>query len=293
MKPDKHKAKRSSAYKKRQNNKESKNKDPKKVESKPQAHSDDGIEVTSFKKRTLVSNWDKYDKQFEDEVIGEPYEVVLASASHASSNLILEIEKEWEHYKDFDQMYAIDCNEISSVMQKIGFCERFDLKRQEIDATLLKVLDEEKKVEFTEQISDISFDQNIMFNYSKIDFIKPIKTSEATEAHPKLLKDVNKVETNTEKVSSESKIQTNCEADIIMELKESKEDSKGDKNETVDVDTKITSIELDETISKSINIKKDINDETDVDQFFNDLDYAKEDNQAEAENLEDWLDSII
>lgn len=68
MKPDKHKAKRSSAYKKRQNNKgtflnisicnycvnfkfvESKNKDPKKVESKPQAHSDDGIEVTSFKK---------------------------------------------------------------------------------------------------------------------------------------------------------------------------------------------------------------------------------------------------
>ena len=32
-------------------------------------------------------------------------------------------------------MYAIDCNEISSVMQKIGFCERFDLKRQEIDVS--------------------------------------------------------------------------------------------------------------------------------------------------------------
>lgn len=289
MRPDEHKKKKSAAYKKKHhqaqtnetsgerssgkndqswgtkkswNNNASTTGGEKKsaVNQQQQQHRDaeQSEYAQKFKKRTLETNWSRYEEKQDSYEAGDSYESLLAAATDASSCLILDSEKDWDNYKDFDPIFRIDCGLIHHATSQMSFGEKFNLTDL-IEPDLAKVLakDAVSEKRRVDTVADVALNLDVMaLDRRKIEFTRPTVVTASPD--PAITpKDNDEVE------------------DLLNELDGS------------DTTTAICGNDVDHEVATSFPIQT----------FASTVVAATDqcgDNQAEQiDELEDWLDSVI
>lgn len=142
MRPDEHKKKRSSDYKKKHAI-DKKHVPPtgKEFSSQPTVPLSDE-ESGKYRRGEIKSNWERYDDIKDDEADrGEDYSILVGRGGDASSHKKLTGEDDWDaevKLEDFD----IDYNSLACQLSKLPLIQRFRLDKLGLDSDILKCLEE-------------------------------------------------------------------------------------------------------------------------------------------------------
>jgi len=180
MKPDKHKKKASQAYKKKHNlnstsaDKSGKGK-PNRTSSLSTVQQSQSFDNQKFKKRTIETNADRYEEKECEiyEPIGLDYNTLLNSAKNPASHLMLDIEKEWNSYPDFDEYLQFDCSKVADAFSELKFCDRFQVHENLVGKEMYDQLNETNLSSTNDKItkiSDIKIIRDATLNIDNIDF---------------------------------------------------------------------------------------------------------------------------
>jgi len=180
MKPDKHKKKASQAYKKKHNlnstsaDKSGKGK-PNRTSSLSTVQQSQSFDNQKFKKRTIETNADRYEEKECEiyEPIGLDYNTLLNSAKNPASHLMLDIEKEWNSYPDFDEFLQFDCSKVAEAFSELKFCDRFQVHESLVGKEMYDQLNETSLSSTSDKItkiSDVEITRDATLNIDNIDF---------------------------------------------------------------------------------------------------------------------------
>jgi len=180
MKPDKHKKKASQAYKKKHNlnstsaDKSGKGK-PNRTSSLSTVQQSQSFDNQKFKKRTIETNADRYEEKECEiyEPIGLDYNTLLNSAKNPASHLMLDIEKEWNSYPDFDEFLQFDCSKVAEAFSELKFCDRFQVHENLVGKEMYDQLNEtclSSANDKITKISDVEIIRDATLNIDNIDF---------------------------------------------------------------------------------------------------------------------------
>jgi len=213
MKPDKHKKKASQAYKKKHNlnstsaDKSGKGK-PNRTSSLSTVQQSQSFDNQKFKKRTIETNADRYEEKECEiyEPIGLDYNTLLNSAKNPASHLMLDIEKEWNSYPDFDEFLQFDCSKVAEAFSELKFCDRFQVYENLVGKEMYDQLNETNLSSAGDKItkiSDVKITRDATLNIDNIDFNFNKKLQLESNAD-------SGAEMNTEEVQKTESVSTEC-----------------------------------------------------------------------------------